>query len=139
MKKIISLGLVSMMAITGAMADEYTFEPVEISATTPASAPATSAPSKVITAQDTDAKILKSNVVSTEQNERFQNALLELDSVQVDIRDKLLDLKTQYTEIDAEYNKYKTQRAAMKKTIKAAEKRIKNIDKFKKNIRKDMI
>ena len=134
MKKIIIAGLISLMAVSYAAADEYTFEPVELS-TTPASAN-----SNVVSAQDSDVQTIKSlSAVSEKNSERFQNALLELDSVQVDMRDKLLEYKNQYAEIDAQYNKYKTERASMKKVIKQTEKRINNIDKRKQQIRKDMM
>ena len=134
MKRIISAGLLSLMAVTGAMADEFTFEPVEISTPTAKSS------QNVVNVQDKDAQYMKNlSSVNDANNERFQNALLELDSVQVDMRDKLLEYKSQYAEIDAQYNKYKAERKNMKKMIKQAEKKINNIDKYKKNIRNDMI
>ena len=134
MKKILSITLLSIFVSSFAMADEFTFEPVEIS-TTP-----TTTSSNVVSEQDKDVQAIKSlSEVSDINNERFQNALLELDSVQVDMRDKLLDYRNQYAEIDAQYNKYKAERAAMKKVIAQTEKRINNIDKRKKAIRKDML
>ena len=135
MKKIISLGIMSLMFAGIAMADEFTFEPVEISNT-----PAASGSKTVVSAQERDVQNIKAlSDLSEANNERFQNALLELDSVQVDMRDKLLEYKTQYAEIDAQFQKYKAERTAMKKVIKQTEKRINNIDKRKKAIRKDMI
>ena len=135
MKKIISLGIMSLMFAGVAMADEFTFEPVEISNT-----PAASGSKTVVSAQERDVQNIKAlSDLSEANNERFQNALLELDSVQVDMRDKLLEYKTQYAEIDAQFQKYKAERTAMKKVIKQTEKRINNIDKRKKAIRKDMI
>ena len=117
------------------MADEFTFEPVEISPT-----PAASSSQTVVSAQDSDVQTIKAlSAVSEQNSERFQNALLELDSVQVDMRDKLLEYKTQYSELDAQFNKYKSERAAMKKVVQQTEKRIKNIDKRKQQIRKDML
>ena len=134
MKKIVSLGLLSLMFASAACADEFNFEPVEISTTPEVTG------SSVVSAQDSDVQAIKAlSAVSEKNGERFQNALLELDSVQVDMRDKLLDYKSQYAELDAQYNKYKTERAAMKKVIKQTEKRINNIDKRKKQIRKDML
>ena len=134
MKKIVSLGLLSLMFASVACADEFNFEPVEISTTPEASTPA------VVSEQDRDVQTIKAlSAVSEENNERFQNALLELDSVQVDLRDKLLDYKNQYAELDAQYNKYKAERQAMKKVIAQTEKRIKNIDKRKQAIKKDML
>lgn len=133
MKKLVSLSLLSLMLTLNAGAEEYTFEPVEIS-TTPTSS------STAVSAQDKDIQSIKAlSEISDSNNERFQNALLELDSVQVDMRDKLLEYKNQYAEIDAQYNKYKAERSAMKKVIKQTEKRINNIDKRKKDIRKDML
>ena len=135
MKKIVALCMVSMMMSSLAMAEDFTFEPVEISA--PKS---TTTSGNVVTAQEEDAQVIKSSSsLGGAQTERFQNALLELDSVQVDMRDKLLEYKNQFAEIDAQYNKYKTERKNMKKLISDTEKKIKNIDKYKNNIRKDMI
>ena len=134
MKKLVSATLLSVMITSFAMADEFNFEPVEIS-TTP-----NSSSSNVVSAQDKDIQAIKAlSEVSEANNERFQNALLELDSVQVDMRDKLLEYKNKYAELDAQYNKYKAERAAMKKVVRQTEKRINNIDKRKKAIRKDML
>ncbi len=134
MKKIIAAVLISIMTVSYAMADEYTFEPVEIST------PPTSSGSNVVSAQDSDVKNINSmSAIGEKNSERFQNALLELDSVQVDMRDKLLEYKSQYAEIDAQFNKYKAERNAMKKLIRQTEKRINNIDKRKQQIRKDML
>ena len=133
MKKIIAVGLISMMIGGVSFADEFTFEPVEIST------PATTTTQNVVNVQDKDAQALKNiSEVSNTNNERFQNALLELDSVQTDLRDKLLEYKTEYEEIDAQYNKYKNERDNMRKVIREAEKKINNIEKHKKSIRKDM-
>ena len=129
MKKIISLSILSLTMFSVALADEYTFEPVEIKSTP--------AKTKV---EDSDIQAIKSlSEISDKNNERFQNALLELDSIQVDMRDKLLEYKNQYAELDAQYNKYKEERAAMKKVLKQTEKRINNIDKRKNAIKKDML
>ena len=135
MKKFISATILSMMIGTCAMADEFKFEPVEISST-----PAATTSTGVVSEQDKDLQAIKAlSQLSDTNNERFQNALLELDSVQVDMRDKLLEYKTQYAELDAQYNKYKAERKAMKQVVKQTEKRINNIDKRKKAIRKDML
>lgn len=134
MQKILAAGLISVMTISFALAEEYTFEPVEIAV------PQNIDSSTVVSAQDNDIQAIKAlSAVSEQNSEKFQNALLELDSVQVDLRDKLLEYKTQYAELDAQYNKYKTERAAMKKVVNQTEKRIKSIDKRKQQIRKDML
>ena len=135
MKKVLLTGLIAVMTASFAMADEFTFEPVEITTT-----PAATSTQTVVSEQESDVQAIKGlSVVSEQNSERFQNALLELDSVQVDLRDKLLEYKNQYAELDAQYNKYKEERAAMKKVVKETEKRINNIDKRKKQIRKDMM
>ena len=134
MKKIIAAGLVSMLIGGATLADEFTFEPVEIAT------PSKTSSQSVVTVQDKDAQVLKTlSEAGNANNERFQNALLELDSVQVDLRDKLLEYKSQYAEIDAQYNKYKTERNNMRKVIREAEKKINNIDRHKQSIRKDML
>lgn len=131
MKKVILLSVVSIMFSGVALADSYSFEPVEISKS--------KANQNIVNVQAQDAQSIKSvTELDAVNNERFQNALLELDSVQVDMRDKLLEYKSQYAEIDAQYNKYKTERKNMKKMIKQSEKRINDIDKYKKNIRNAM-
>ena len=133
MKKIIATGLISIMLGGAALADEFTFEPVEIST------PTSTTTQNVVNIQDKDAQVLKNiSGVNNTNNERFQNALLELDSVQIDLRDKLLEYKTEYEEIDAQYNKYKNERDNMRKVIREAEKKINNIERHKKSIRKDM-
>ena len=133
MKKIIAAGLISIMIGGTALADEFTFEPVEISKSPSSSQNAVKVKDEVNSVQKAISEINSAN------EERIQNAILELDSVQVDLRDKLMELKAQYEEIDAQYNKYKTERYNMKKIIRQAEKKINNIDRHKENIRKDMI
>ena len=134
MKKIIAAVLIRIMTVSYAMADEYTFEPVEILK------PPKSSGSNVVSEQNSDFKHINSmSAIGEKNSEKFQIALLELDSVQVDMRDKLLEYKSQYAEIDAQFNKYKAERNAMKKLIRQTEKRINNIDKRKQQIRKDML
>ncbi len=85
----------------------------------------------------------KEQVISPEltqkETENFQNALLQLDSAQVDVRNTLLEKKTKYAEIDSNYKVVKAQRDAMKKEVKSYEKRVKSIEKAKEKIRKSMI
>ncbi len=75
----------------------------------------------------------------SEQSGNFNNALFELDSAQVNIRNQLLDYKAKYQEVDTQYQLIKEQRKVLAKQIKDVEKRIKNIEKTKSNIRKTMI
>ena len=72
-------------------------------------------------------------------NGNIQNAILQLDNAQVDIRNDLLNLKTKYADVDAQYKLVKNERSALKKQINAVQKRINAIDKAKEKIRKNMI
>ena len=72
-------------------------------------------------------------------DEIFNNALFELDTAQVNIRNQLLDYKAKYQEIDTQYKLIKEQRKVLGSQIKSIEKQIKNIEKSKNNIRKTMI
>ena len=71
-------------------------------------------------------------------NPSMQNAILQLDNAQVDIRTELMNAKTRYTEVDAQYKVIKAERKALKKQVRNVEKRIKNIDNAKEKIRKNM-
>ncbi len=72
-------------------------------------------------------------------NGNIQNAILQLDNAQVDIRNDLLNCKTKYADVDAQYKLIKTERKALKKQVSSIEKRIKEIDKAKEKIRKNML
>lgn len=73
------------------------------------------------------------------QNDNFNNALFELDSAQVNIRNSLLDYKAKYQEVDTQYQLIKEQRKVLSDQIKSVERRIKSIEKQKESIRKTMI
>ena len=79
-------------------------------------------------------------VVETEAvgNPSMQNAILQLDNAQVDIRTELMNSKTRYAEVDAQYKVIKAERKALKKQVRTVEKRINNIEKTKEKIRKNM-
>ncbi|MGN0014524.1 MAG: hypothetical protein ACI37T_03805 [Candidatus Gastranaerophilaceae bacterium] len=76
--------------------------------------------------------------VQTRENNNLQNALFELDSAQVDVRNQLLDAKAKYTNIDNQYKMIKEQRKIQKKAVRDGEKRVKQIEKTKEQIRKNM-
>ena len=73
------------------------------------------------------------------QTTSFNNALFELDTAQVNIRNQLLEYKAKYQEIDTQYKLIKEQRRVLDKQIKSIEKRIKEIERSKNQIRKTMI
>ncbi|MDR1167947.1 MAG: hypothetical protein LBK53_03535 [Heliobacteriaceae bacterium] len=69
----------------------------------------------------------------------LQNAILELDSAQIEVRDELLNFKTKFSDIDAKYTVIKAERRALQKQISSAERKIKNIDRTKEKIRNSML
>lgn len=73
------------------------------------------------------------------QSTNFNNALYELDSAQVNIRNELLEYKAKYQEVDTQYKLIKEQRKVLDTQIKSIEKRIKEIERSKNQIRKTMI
>ena len=90
----------------------------------------------------TESAVKATNVPQAEEalgNGNIQNAILQLDNVQVDIRNDLLNLKTKFADVDAQYKLVKNERNALKKQINAVQKRINAIDKAKEKIRKNMI
>lgn len=72
-------------------------------------------------------------------NDKMQNAILQLDNAQVDVRNELLNYKAKYSDIDAQYQLIKAERKALNKQVRATEKRIKQIDRTKETIRKNML
>jgi len=72
-------------------------------------------------------------------NGNIQNAILQLDNAQVDIRTELQNYRAKYADVDAQYKLIKAERASLNKQVKAVEKRIKNIEKAKEKIRKNML
>ena len=75
---------------------------------------------------------------ATRQTNSLQNALFELDSVQVEIRNQLLEERSKYTDIDTQYKLVKEQRKQQKKTIRDAEKKIRQIERTKTQVRNSM-
>ena len=72
------------------------------------------------------------------QSSNFSNALYELDSAQVNIRNELLDYQAKYQEIDTQYKLIKEQRRVLAEQIKAINKKVNAIEKSKNQIRKTM-
>lgn len=68
---------------------------------------------------------------------KMQNAILQIDNAQVELRNKLLNAKSVYAEVDTKYETTKAQRKAAKKQIKYLEKKIKNNEKAQKTIKKN--
>lgn len=68
---------------------------------------------------------------------KMQNAILDLDNAQTELRNQLLNYRTNYAEIDGKFQSTKAARKAAKKKIKQAERKIKNMENAKKKIRKN--
>ena len=70
---------------------------------------------------------------------KMQNAILDLDNAQTELRNQLLNYKTNYAEIDGKYQTTKSERKAAKKKIKQTERQIKNMETAKKKIRNNFL
>lgn len=68
---------------------------------------------------------------------KMQNAILDLDNAQTEVRNQLLNYRTNYSTIDQRYQTTKEERKAAKKKVKQAEKQIRNMENAKKKIRKN--
>lgn len=68
---------------------------------------------------------------------KMQNAILDLDNAQTELRNQLLNYRTNYSSIDQKYQLTKAERKAAKKKIKQAEKKIRNMENAKNKIRKN--
>ena len=131
MKKIVlTFGL--LLAVNGiAMADGNAFTPLNFNDTQYAGASTVRTISSTSTLSSLDGEAIG--------NGNIQNAILQLDNAQVDIRNDLLNCKTKYADVDAQYKLIKTERKALKKQVCTIEKRIKEIEKAKEKIRKNML
>ena len=138
-KAVMFLTALTLFAATPAFADGLVFDPETYNANTEAAmankykTQGTYAAAPVDTKKTTDVAD-----VTTRQNNNMQNALFELDSAQVDLRNQLLEQRAKYTEIDNQYKMVKEQRKVQNKTVKDFEKRINRIEKTKNQIRKNM-
>ena len=135
-KNILILSMTMVLLGSVAFAEGMVFDPTEYQATVEKTRtlPANSSIESSTKASQSYAQ----NVVS-EQSSSFNNALFELDTAQVNIRNELLEYKAKYQEIDTQYKLIKEQRKVLGKQINSIEKQIKNIEKSKNNIRKTMI
>ncbi len=119
--------LTAFIAVSGAaFADGMMFEPVDVNYT-PIDKPAVSTSSPVA-----------DSLIQGASTEKFQNAILQLDSVQVELRNTYLSAKEKYQQVDAQFQQVKAERRATHKNVKALEKKIKQIENTKAKIRKTM-
>lgn len=119
-----------MFSVGAVMAEGMVFDPTEYN-----SKPTPPIGVDVPTAQNPN-ELAKNTITS--QSQSFDNALFELDTAQVNIRNQMLEYKAKYQEIDTQYKLIKAQRAELDKQIKTIERRIKQIENNKNKIRKTM-
>jgi septal ring factor EnvC (AmiA/AmiB activator) len=133
MTKKLLLSLVILTACSSvAFADGNAFTPLnfdDASYGVRTSATSTAVSTPVVTSNTT---------TETAGSSNMQNAITQLDSAQVEVRNELLNYKTKYSDIDAQYTAIKAERKALGKQVKTLEKKISKIDKQKENIRKNM-
>lgn len=141
MKKIIlattmcitAIGMTSTIAIANNMPYEPVFEAM------PISEPVVSSPAANPTTQVTPINhIEEQSTVNTIESTNLQNALMQLDGAQVEIRNQLLKYKSEYSDIDTQYKLIKEQRSQKARLIRETEKKIKNLDATKEKIRKNL-
>lgn len=125
---VLTLGLLAAVNCA-AMADGNAFTPLNFNDTQYGSTSQTVKTAPAVSSVEGDAV----------GNGNIQNAILQLDNAQVDIRNDLLNCKTKYADVDAQYKLVKTERKSLKKQVSTIEKRIKEIDKAKEKIRKNML
>ena len=135
-KNILILSLVMVLFGGVVLAEGMVFDPTEYQATV--STTRTLPANTNIESSTKASQSYAQNVVS-EQSTSFNNALFELDTAQVNIRNELLEYKAKYQEVDTQYKLIKEQRRVLDKQITAIEKRIKEIERSKEQIRKTMI
>lgn len=134
--------LITAVLASGTMvlADGMAFEPTEAPSALPSKnvTKVKAAPSAAENARAVNVQTTNAGAEVTLENQKFENALTELDAAQINIRNNLVELKTKYTEVDRNFQAVKAERKAMQKQVKNTEKKIKNIDKQKNLIRKNM-
>lgn len=126
-KTILTLGLLSIFG-GAAFADGNAFTPINFNDTEYGAPVTNSAPLQNAAAES-----------EATGNGNIQNAILQLDNAQVDIRNDLLNSKTKFADVDAQYKLIRTERKTLKKQVSATEKRIKEIERAKEKIRKNML
>ena len=120
MKRIVlTLGLLAAVNCA-AMADGNAFTPLNFNDTQYGSTTTTTTSTKSAPA----ASSAEGDAVG---NGNIQNAILQLDNAQVDIRNDLLNCKTKYADVDAQYKLVKTERKALKKQVSTSEKKLEKI------------
>ena len=133
---ILSIALSLIIITAGFSCAETTkFTPLNFDESNAIKAPATTTSKTVSGVQAKSTDLLDPNQVTG--GTKMQDAILQIDNAQVEVRNNLLNYKNKYSEVDARYQAVKEERKAAKKQVKQAEKKIKNLDRAKEKIRKN--
>lgn len=130
MAAVAAVGLIQSSTFADSMPYEPVFE------TEPITENVTSTP--ITTTKVTPINNISTPAATSVETENLQNALLQLDGAQVEIRNQLIQYRNEYTDLDTQYKTLKEKRALKAKQIRETEKRIKNIDSIKEKTRKNM-
>ena len=133
MKKLVGI-LAGIMLISGTMAmAETKFTPLNFDDSSSVK-PATTT-TKSATVDNKGTVLLDPSQVTG--GKKMQNAILDLDNAQTEVRNQLLNYRTNYANIDQKYQTTREERRAARKKIRQAEKQIRNMENAKKKIRKN--
>ena len=132
MKKILFYTFVLFMAFQSVQASDSVFDSMD-KATEVKLQPA------VNTTSTTNTTNVNSTYRSTTLKEqKFNNALINLDDAQVELRQELAVVTSKYNEALNEKERVEANCKALKKEMKAINKKMKNVDKSKKMINKNL-
>ena len=135
-KSILILSMVIALIGGVAFAEGMVFDPTEYQATISTTK---NLPSNSNIQSSTKSSASYAQNAVSEQATNFNNALYELDTAQVNLRNELLEYKSKFQEVDTQYKLIKEQRRVLEKQINTIEKRVKEIERSKSQIRKTMI
>ncbi len=139
MKKIFKIAFMSLVALlvssSMVLADGVSFTPLNFDDSNSVKSPVTTTSKTVSGVEGKKTDLLDPAQVTG--GTKMQDAILQIDNAQVEVRNKLLNYKSEFAEIDSKYESIKAQRKAARKQVKQAEKKIKNLDKAKDKIRKN--
>ena len=129
LNKLVVAMTVGMLSVSiPAFADGNAFTPLNFDDTSYNTSSTTSTNTKTV-ANNTPVTTSTTNTTAVSAqadsvaNGNIQNAILQLDNAQTDIKNDLLNYKTKFQEVDNHYKLIRTERNNLKKQIKAIERR----------------
>lgn len=136
-KKIILLFVLAFTALS-AYSDGLVYDPTEYQSSVSKTAEKSAANTAKSIENKTHEAAFQAKKSLSSQSANFDNALYELDSAQVNIRNELLEYQSKYQEIDTQYKLIKEQRRVLAEQIKEINRKVNAIEKSKNQIRKTM-